>query len=56
MRQNDIFKIFNLPRWATDEIFAGDPAQQQWPSTTADPRRDPIPQIQRGIPGIHHQS
>ena len=25
--------------------------------TTADPsRRDPIPQIQRGIPGIHHQS
>ena len=64
MRQNDIFKNFNLPRWATpiicgflgsagglcEEIFAGDPAQQ-WPydnNTTADSGRDPIPQIHGG--------
>ena len=69
MRQNDIFKNFNLPRWATPIICgfllgsAGDFAmkflratQRSSDPTTADPsRRDPIPQIQRGIPGIHHQ-
>ena len=65
-------KKFNLPRWATPIIcgfllgsaagtlrwnFCGRPAQQQWPSTTADPRRDPITQSNpTGIPGIHHQS
>ena len=72
MRQNDIFKKIYLPRWATPIICglllgsAGDFAMKflratqrssSEPTTTADPRRDPIPQIQRGIPaGIHHQS
>ena len=72
MRQNDIFKNFNLPRWATPIICglllgsAGDFAmkflratQRSSDPTTADPsRRDPIPQIQRGIPShkFHHQS
>ena len=65
MRQNDIFKNFNLPRWATPIIYgflllgsAGDFAMKflratqrsSDPTRTADPRRDPIPQIQPGIP------
>ena len=69
MRQNDIFKKFSLPRWATPIICglplgsAGDFAmtflratQRSSDPTTADPRRDPIPQIELGIPGTHHQS
>ena len=69
MRQNDISKLFNHSRWATPIICglllgsAGDFAMKflratqrsSDPTTTADPRRDPIPQIQRGIPGIQHQ-
>ena len=57
MRQNDIFKNFNLPRWATPIICvfllgsAGDFAMKVLratqrssdPTTAADPRRDPIP-------------